>query len=484
MEQSLRERIAAPEVAALVAQTLEAPGGPVSAFSPLVALARLSTLVDQPAWRELERADVRAQAVLAHFARLGPEHAALSARYLLLGPVLLALMVGADPDPAAALVRIGQKTLATASRNAWQAPDDFLSARHGRASLSRAALIGEGSGTGRLAHRLQRRRLASDLNDLASATWAFLEQNLVDLPTLIFRRPGDDLEVGAVGQFIRGDTCGDRVFVNVERAALANVVRNHRQLGHNGVSDAEIARYEPCARFAPILCADPPGLVLLHELIHAAVSLTRERYAPRGRHRALAAGVARAARRAGWEPTDPAEISIAGALVTVRRTTGPISDPEDWIAVRGTILLDEALTEALTHELAPGLVAAAPDLFVAPARLWAGRLQPAASSYAEGVYFLTALLGTGVSVRPFLFGPGRVVAFRRALRWRLSAEAATRLERAIYGSDGAGLLNEELDPVLRTGDALADASEEELIFGAWRQIVEADHLQVASRLNR
>jgi hypothetical protein len=432
-------------------------------------------LTGSPAWNELEQEDTRALAVLEYFARLGPAHAALPDRYALLAPVLLALVVGAAADPEnTSLAQYGQRLLRSAARNAWQSPEQFLLASHrGPSGFRLATLIDEGGSLGRQAHRLYRHRLAADLRDLATTAWSFLGQDPADLPTLIFHRPGDDLDTGHVGQFIREESLGNRVFVNAERATLAAVVRNHRQLRRNGVSDTEIARYEPCAFLAPRLCADPPGLVLLHELIHAAVPTKREAYDPAGRHHFVAAGVARAWRAAG-QADAAEEIFIAGALITAGGSASTSRRLADWTPVHGTILLDEALTEALTLELAPGLAAAAPDLFVAPARLWGGRLAPVASSYAEGVRFLAALLGPGTSVQPYLFAPDQPTAFRAALREHLSPAAAAVLERAIYTSDGAGFVDGEVDTASVVGWLSSETTEEELVFDRWRDLVEQD----------
>ena len=470
---SLQERLNDPAVIELVAKVLEAPGGSTSSVSVPEAIARTRQLSGDPAWAELESSNCRAQAVLEWAAPLGPAHATLAPRYNLLAPALLILVLGGSTtDPAEALTLYGQRLLATAATNSWQEPVNFLSVKRDRICLGRADLVAEGSGSVRRSHRLLRRRLTADLRDLAIRAWTILGVDPDRLPALVFRRPGDDLNVDQIGQFVRDEYLGDQIFLNAERATLAAIVRNHRLLDGD-LPDDDISRYEPCAFLAPRLCADPPGAVLLHEIIHAAVPVSRGPYEPAGRHAFCAAGIERAARK--MKPAGTVgEVSIAGALITVRQQdTGP-SRPEDWVPVRGSMLLDEALTEALTLELTPALTAGMPDLFVAPTRLWAGHLAPVGGSYDEGVRFLGALLGPGVSVKPYLFGPDRSGAFLRILRERLSAPVASELESSIFASQGAGLRDGSLAPELISQRIQTDLAEDELVLGCWHALVKRD----------
>lgn len=424
----LRDQLTDPDDCASLAQVL-------GAERQAVVAALLLEPASDPVWEALAAAFVPAHAVLSRFAGLGGRHAA-AYEYAHHGLVVFAsfLFEGLEREggPFAARTELIKraKTLAeSAAQLAWDQPLRTLTAPSGR-SLARAALALEGAGISRLAYRQNRRRLAFALAAARDSFWTLLG-GTESPPPLVARRRGDDLGLGVIGQLSGHENHRRSIFVDVERFALAGVLRQHRLPDLDGLDSGDLARFEPCAAMAGGLVSDEAGLVLLHELIHARAASDLAPFAPYGEHADIADQV-RALLTAEDRVRLAPMVLRCGLAVAVDLGERDQNGTPAFRPLTALTLLDEACVELATRRLRSAARECSDPLLWSPLPvppLWGGLLTIPESSYLTGAHLLERLLPADTDLIELLRAPDRFAWVHRLLA---GGESLASIERPLW----------------------------------------------------
>lgn len=422
------------------------------------SMGALDVYLEHLAWEDLEAAYREARTVLERFAPLGPQHAALAARFPATAALAVTYEAGSDLQrglPPAHFFTRAQDCLKGAIWSAvYDPPGGLAFALRERDMWRLEALLTEGADRDPEEHHRQRACLRRGLRRAWPRIWSHLGSSRPAPPLRLDERfglPGlRSRGLGVVdGTYGPAGSPRARLALSLPTLGLATLSWAHRLPELSGLGTAA-ARWEPCALFSH---GGGNALgVLIHEGVHAVATRRIDAYDPQGRHAWLTPVIARLEQ-------GPAALRQHGLVLSPLPSLVDQRAPDLTFSNRA---LDEAYTEAagqevyaaLEDELNPSLTALRGE------NIWATLTNIAAPGYGTGLP-VVARLQTGESALRLLTSPDP----QAALAERLAALNGV-------GPSFRDALLEQPDPIFDFSRAEVAAEQRfDVVFAEWHRLL-------------